>query len=613
MPYKTLEKICEFCLKPYVGTKRTKSCKSCLGVSSRYARLDSSINKHDFYTSKRPVIIYDGINIEKTIIKFGHDPTTLPPFSSKKIFVVCDICNTEFVASMAKIGYGSFHCAKCNGKAANLRKYDNLEDEKIRFFDDAKLAFVDTASTKQKFGYDPADLTFQSNKPVVRICGFCQERSVTKFDKFTDSCKKCSVLSSLFKKQSVVTSRHEFYKQYRPDIPFSQINVNKTRVSFGYDPRKISPYSSNKIYTRCHYCSVELITRMHIFTRSGFKITCKKCVSKKNLETLKNKYGVNSTLDIPGVQEKLSNPMTEQIIEAILLNTYKVPFIRHFKVNGPSFDYEFDFHIPSCNLLIECHGDYFHKFKENGYSGTPKDKAKSTYIEKYTSYKLIWIWEHELHMGRIRKILDFHIHGVLEPKINVNLKDVEFTKITNDIAYKFLSQYHYLGNLGTAANCFGAYADNNLIAVCVFGGPTRQTSLAKMNNALHLQVQANFFKELRRFCIRPNVEAKNLASYCLKRFIKTYQHETPVELIVSFADSTVEDRGTIYRASNWINIGSTDKSYHYLDPSTNKDLHKKTVWDHASKIHMKESDFATKCGLVKINELPKSIWVKQLI
>jgi hypothetical protein len=330
------------------------------------------------------------------------------------------------------------------------------------------------------------------------------------------------------------------------------------------------------------------------------------------VDTFNRKYGVSNTLDIPSVRDGYKKSSIEQIIEQILKDRYGVEYISQYIIDAGKFSYSFDFFIPSCNLLIECQGDYFHDFKKNGYVGTPKDRAKSSYIENNTNYKLVCIWEHEIHVGRINKILDYHIYKILEPEINIpDLKKLSFRQISSIDAHMFLSQYHYLGNLGSSSKCYGAYYDDILVCVCTFGGTTRQGTVEKLNKFLSSKIHPRVIRELRRFCIRPNVIAKNLASYCLKRFIGEFCSENDdVKYMISFSDSTVCDVGTIYKASNWKKLPSTSNSYHYFDGKTNKSIHKKTVWNIANRAHMTEVEFSTSIGLEKVKELPKSVWLK---
>jgi very-short-patch-repair endonuclease len=550
---------------------------------------------------------------------YGYHINDIGKFSQKLIIMKCDFCLKEFSRhknQMKKPSRVSFPhaCQSCDQIKSNWRKnnINNLTPtEFFRLYPKKECLFINEQETLKQFGYTSNDIGPKSEKSVIAVCDFCNNnyrtslQSVKRNTKVT-ACKSCSSIASTYCRTNSIQNKYEFYRSMRPEIDFSRIDINKTIEQFGYDPRNLSPMSENKIVTKCYYCNEQISNRFCYFTKQKFKVTCKKCQHKKTTETLITKYGVTSTLDIPGSREKRSDPSTERLVESILINRYKVEFKRNFVIGL----YSFDFFIPSINLLIECQGDFFHKFKEFGYQGTPRDNAKSTYVEKYTDYKLVWVWEHELHIGRIQKILDYHIYRALEPIVEVELKRLSFDPILNQQAQAFLSIYHYLGNLGTAATPFGAFHENELVIVCVFGGVTRSSSLGKINTYLGGSYKPLELRELRRFCIKPNSIAENLASYSLARFLKLYKEYKPeTKLILSFSDPTVDDYGGIYKASNWQSLPQSSKSYHYLDPSNNRFIHKKTVYEQAISAHMKERQFVESTGLVKIEEMPKKPWL----
>jgi hypothetical protein len=223
---------------------------------------------------------------------------------------------------------------------------------------------------------------------------------------------------------------------------------------------------------------------------------------------------------------------------------------------------------------------------------------------------LVWIWEHELHIGRLRKILDFHIHSALEPEVSFELSGLNFMEITHQQAFSFLASYHYLGNLGTAASPYGAWYNGELVCVIVFGGLTRKESAQKTAGQAKKPFRSGEIREIRRFCVRPNVLVKNLGSYCISKFISLFKQNNPkIKCIISFSDPTVGDSGGLYKACNFISLGKSSKSYHYLDPATSKLIHKKTVYELALAAHMKEAKFVASSKLVKIKEEPKIKWM----
>jgi hypothetical protein len=153
------------------------------------------------------------------------------------------------------------------------------------------------------------------------------------------------------------------------------------------------------------------------------------------------------------------------------------------------------------------------------------------------------------------------------------------------------------GRLGKTV--YGAFFDNELIAVCKFNYVTR-AEVASSLNLKYSQVM-----EVDRFCIHPQFHKKNFASWFLSKCTKMFFTSNPLVLcLVSFADETFDHSGTIYRASNWSLIGKTKESYHYMD-SVGIPINKKRVYDIASKLKMKETEYAEKHGLVKYAEKPK--------
>lgn len=528
------------------------------------------------------------------------------------IDVKCSFCLNEYKTSLKIVNRNGkpSACVKCRSLAAAY-SIGNFSCDRHEFYKSRRpsLTNVDVQSTINKFGYDPSSVAPGSKKLVVAKCEFCLNSYETKINNLKNSvlnaCKKCDSIASSYSRTKQDGPKHDYYLA-RSKVDLSKIDAELTVITFGYDPSSLNIFSTKKVVAICNYCDSRIHIAISKYTSRNADIACKKCIRTKTINTLQRKYGVGCTLSIPSVQYKLRSPKTEQIVKSILEGRYKIEYTQHYSI-GP---YEFDFYIPSLDLLIECHGDYFHDFKNNGYSGLPKDRAKSSYIENNTSCKLVWLWEHELHIGRINKILDFHIHGIIESKIEFKLDDLIFKKITNAQAHAFLASYHYLGNVGCVASSFGAFYGDELICVSVFGGVTRNQTIKKVNKLTNNSFGPKTLRELRRFCIRPNVDVKNVASYCLARFLK--QLDPVIGAVVSFSDSSVGDIGTIYKASNWLNISKTCESYHYIDPNSNKHIHKKTIWDLAVDAHMKESEFVSSTGLIKVKESPKDLWFKKL-
>ncbi len=108
--------------------------------------------------------------------------------------------------------------------------------------------------------------------------------------------------------------------------------------------------------------------------------------------------------------------------------------------------------------------------------------------------------------------------------------------------------------------------------------------------------------EIARFVIHPSYQAKNLASWTLARFKKWAADK--YKAIVAFSDEGLHS-GTIYKSVGFENLGcSRDSDYEYRDNDGFR-LHKKTVWDHAKKNGVSETQFAESAGLMKVTISPR--------
>jgi hypothetical protein len=115
--------------------------------------------------------------------------------------------------------------------------------------------------------------------------------------------------------------------------------------------------------------------------------------------------------------------------------------------------------------------------------------------------------------------------------------------------------------------------------------------------------------ELSRLVIHPCYQKNNFASWLLSRAVKLVKKEfNCVSRLVAFADLTYNHTGTIYRASNWKLISTSPPDYWYTD----KDgfmMHKKTLYNRACKMSMKEREFAEKYNYNKVWGLGKRKFV----
>lgn len=170
----------------------------------------------------------------------------------------------------------------------------------------------------------------------------------------------------------------------------------------------------------------------------------------------------------------------------------------------------------------------------------------------------------------------------------------------------FYSEYHYLGAAPRHGFTLGGYLNGELIAAGTIGAVVRNEIAKKQG--LH----ASEVKELARLCIHPEFQWKNLATWFMSRMIKHFKVKNrKVKLLVSFADQTQGHEGTIYKAGNWRYDGETGRSYHY-ENDEGRVLHKKTVYDQAKKLGMKEREYMDQMSLRRIYHLPKKRYLLSL-
>ncbi len=556
-----------------------------------------------------------------TVEKYGYRYSDLAPQSKKPVVVQCDFCLEVFERKKYQFSKpGRVPPDACSGcdqlKSHWVRQKQTTPREYYLLSVLKRPAGADSLLTIAKHGYGLDTLSPRSEKAVEAVCEFCLEQYTTSLQSLSRSnkvvcCKLCSPVAATWIREESTQSKHDFWLSKRKPPDYAWADDDATFVKFGYKATKIFPLCEKTIIYKCYVCDNTSETKMSYYTQAH-PLTCgsAKCKAIKRRTTLLKLYGSESGFDIPGVKEKLQNPTTERIVASILESHYKVPFERSFTV-GP---YSFDFYVPLCNLLIETHGDYLHNFKDNGYSGTPRDKAKATYIEKYSKYKLVWLWEHELHLGRLRKVLDYHILRAIEEPIQFQLSDLEFRPVPLKEAHVFLTTNHYLGTLGTAASPYGAYFKDTLVCLLVFGGVTRHGTVKKTAEQLGLgKLNPGSVREIRRFCVRSGLDVNNLSSYCMSKLIGAYKSESPkLKLLVSFSDPNVGDSGGLYKACSFIEAGQTGESYHYFDPVTVRYIHKRTVYDQALSNHMTERQFVEYTGLCTVSEVPKTKWVRRV-
>jgi hypothetical protein len=104
--------------------------------------------------------------------------------------------------------------------------------------------------------------------------------------------------------------------------------------------------------------------------------------------------------------------------------------------------------------------------------------------------------------------------------------------------------------------------------------------------------------------VHPRYQKKNLLSWFLAKCEKLIKQEyTNIKCLVAFADTSYGHSGAVYKASNWKFHSKTNPDYYYVD-ETGWVMHKKTLYNQANKMHLKEVEFAEKYEYRKIHTPP---------
>lgn len=327
----------------------------------------------------------------------------------------------------------------------------------------------------------------------------------------------------------------------------------------------------------------------------------RKMIRKFNSEEYKRKISesVRERWKDPKYQElmaqyRLNMPKVSSIQDALysLLDDLGVEYYREYldRPNDPETrigPYCVDCVIPrkdNLDLIIECQGDYWHSSTE----AQIRDKAKATYFNKYFSnrYELKYLWEHEfLNKDRVLTCLQRWLRLKSIKQIDFDYSDVIIKKVTSGECKQLLTKYHYLAGVGRGGIAYASYLKDKMMGVCIF------SPLLRGNMFSNLNIPSRNIRELSRLCIHPAYNKKNFGSWFISRCLKRLKRDTNCELVSTYADSTFNHDGTIYKAANFKFDGIVKPSYWYVSED-GWVMHKKTLYNHARSLKMTEKEFA---------------------
>lgn len=117
----------------------------------------------------------------------------------------------------------------------------------------------------------------------------------------------------------------------------------------------------------------------------------------------------------------------------------------------------------------------------------------------------------------------------------------------------FIETWHYSKNINGLISdyCFKLVDfDNNLIGAMIYGRIAMRNVWKKYS-----EVETDLI-ELRRLCCIDDTP-KNTESYFIGHTLRWLRKNTSIKTVISYADTTYNHEGTIYKASNFTHVGFT--------------------------------------------------------
>lgn len=398
-----------------------------------------------------------------------------------------------------------------------------------------------------------------------------------------DRCKKESIIAIRVKSR-VVNNDLDWLCQKCVGDDNSDILSEKTKESWKDDKyRKVITDNSKKLWKDNEYVKRH---KLAVNEQESKKKCSDSAIKAWNDVHYREEHAKSLTKQLTTV------PLTEVNVKKIL-DDLKIEYEHQFCV-GP---YTFDFMIKTNDkpLLLEIHGNYWHT---RPYV-IKKDKAKESYINGINKYNYKVLWESQLtDCNKVISLLKKWSGLSDTDRKLINLNDLLFSKVDRLVSQIFFGSYHYLGGAGRDGYVYGGFINDELICCAILAHPTRKESYERFN------LKKNQCYELTRFAISPFYHNKNLGSFFLSKLINHIKNfNKDIKLLISFADPIENHIGTIYKASNWTLDGETVPSYFYMSKDGWK-MHKKTLWNKANGMHLKEKDYAKLNGYEKINSPP---------
>lgn len=140
------------------------------------------------------------------------------------------------------------------------------------------------------------------------------------------------------------------------------------------------------------------------------------------------------------------------------------------------------------------------------------------------------------------------------------------------VARNLVERYHYAkgaANTSVAAHCLVRRESNDVVGAALWMPPTAGAAKGLAQRYLGDKDRHRQVLVLSRLVIVPD-EPKNAAGMLLGGSERLVRKDSRWKLLVTYADTAEQHRGTIYRATNWIEAGMTEPTPRWRDPATGR-------------------------------------------
>lgn len=354
-------------------------------------------------------------------------------------------------------------------------------------------------------------------------------------------------------------------------VPVTTLNLFRTKIP---DEIPLEDHSESK---KCASCLVYKNTLNFTKLKTGkFHSYCKKCLKNKNAS-----YGVGrKTSDRPAKT-----------------------FVNDYKINNPCVDCGIKFPYWVTDF------DHVTGFKTSNIS-ILRNSSLTRVMEEVKNCELICANCHRIRTHKRRGLKKETLsESETYTKYSDELKLLRnvTSRISNQVTAKeFLDKFHYAGYGRPASIIYEARFEESTVAIAKF------TPVIRQEVATSIGLNPEDVIELDRLCVDPSYQVKNLVSRFLSLTIKNIKKDYPsFRYLVSFADMAQGHSGTVYRASNWKEIGVSASSYYYRDTLGNR-LNKKTVYNKAVAKGLSEAEYVSSLEYEKIRTPGKFKFIYEL-